>query len=50
MNYVTVGYLYPVIVGLDGSGFPLVLAVVLSFILPSLGYLIGMKIHLQKQS
>lgn len=34
----TVGYLYPVIVWFDGSGFPLVLAVVLSFILPSLGY------------
>lgn len=44
------GYLYPVIAGLDGSGFPLILAVALSFILPSLGYLIGMKMHLQKQS
>ncbi|REC50235.1 hypothetical protein [Chryseobacterium pennipullorum] len=35
------GYLYPMIIDLDGSGFPLVLPVILSGVLPSLGYLAG---------
>ncbi len=35
------GYLFPLIVTLDRSGFALVLPVILSFILPSLGYWIG---------
>ncbi|WP_336963192.1 hypothetical protein [Chryseobacterium contaminans] len=34
-------YLFPLIVTLDRSGFALVLPVLLSFILPSLGYWIG---------
>lgn len=43
-------YLFPLIVELDRSGFSLVLPVLLSFILPSLGYVIGMKVHPQKQN
>lgn len=35
------GYVFPLIVSLDKSGFALVLPVLLSFILPSLGYWIG---------
>ncbi|SDI83679.1 hypothetical protein [Chryseobacterium jejuense] len=43
------GYLFPLIVMLDKSGFALVLPVLLSFILPSLGYWIG-KIIVSKNS
>lgn len=42
------GYLFPLIVELERSGFSLVLPVLLSFVLPSLGYVIGPKIHSQK--
>ncbi|BAP32114.1 uncharacterized protein CHSO_3077 [Chryseobacterium sp. StRB126] len=35
------GYLFPLIMKLERTGFSLVLPVLLSFILPSLGYLIG---------
>ncbi len=38
------GYLFPLISGLEKSGFSLVLPVLLSFVLPSLGYLIGIKL------
>lgn len=44
------GYLFPLIVALEKSGFSLVMPVLLSFVLPSLGYVIGMKIHPQKQN
>ena len=39
------GYLFPLTVVLDGSGLGLIIPVVLSFILPSLGYLIGKKLY-----
>ncbi|AZB26737.1 hypothetical protein [Chryseobacterium bernardetii] len=42
------GYLFPLIVTLDRSGFALVLPVILSFILPSLGYWIGKVITMKK--
>ncbi|WP_313090137.1 hypothetical protein [Chryseobacterium flavum] len=44
------GYLFPLTVILDGSGLALVVPVVLSFILPSLGYWIGKKLHGGKQN
>lgn len=44
------GYLFPLTVILDGSGLALIVPVVLSFILPSLGYLIGKKFHQDKQN
>ncbi|MCP1299296.1 hypothetical protein NK356_08980 [Chryseobacterium sp. S0630] len=44
------GYLFPLTVILDGSGLALIVPVVLSFILPSLGYLIGKKLHQNKQN
>lgn len=43
------GYLFPLIVKLERTGFSLVLPLILSFILPSLGYWIG-KIALSKKS
>lgn len=43
------GYLFPLIVKLEKSGFALVLPVLLSFIFPSLGYWIG-KITMPKKS
>ncbi|WP_347217520.1 hypothetical protein [Chryseobacterium sp.] len=43
------GYLFPLIVELERTGFSLVLPLVLSFILPSLGYWIG-KIKTPKNS
>ncbi|MGE8555818.1 MAG: hypothetical protein ACN6OB_18005 [Chryseobacterium jejuense] len=43
------GYLFPLIVKLERTGFSLVLPVLLSFILPSLGYWIG-KIIVSKNS
>lgn len=43
------GYLFPLIVELERSGFSLILPVLLSFVLPSLGYVIGLKMHSQKQ-
>jgi len=42
------GYLFPLTVVLDGSGLALIVPLVLSFILPSLGYLIGKKLHPDK--
>lgn len=39
------GYLFPLTVILEGSGFSLLFPVVLAFILPSLGYLIGKKLY-----
>jgi len=44
------GYLFPLTVVLDGSGLALIVPLVLSFILPSLGYLIGKKLHQNKQN
>ena len=44
------GYLFPLTVVLDGSGLALIAPLVLSFILPSLGYLIGKKLHQNKQN
>ncbi|WP_114821077.1 hypothetical protein [Chryseobacterium sp. KLBC 52] len=44
------GYLFPLTLVLDGSGLALIIPVVLSFILPSLGYLIGKKLHHNKQN
>ncbi|MGU3377075.1 hypothetical protein [Chryseobacterium sp. M5A1_1a] len=43
-------YVFPLVVVLEGSGFSLILPLLLSFILPSLGYLIGKKIHSQKEA
>jgi hypothetical protein len=43
------GYLFPLIVELERTGFSLVLPLLLSFILPSLGYWIG-KIKIPKNS
>lgn len=43
------GYLFPLIVKLERTGFSLVLPLVLSFVLPSLGYCIG-KITAPKNS
>ncbi|AZA76923.1 hypothetical protein EG347_05065 [Chryseobacterium sp. G0186] len=42
-------YVFPLVVVLEGSGFSLVLPLLLSFVLPSLGYLIGIKIHSRKE-
>ncbi len=39
------GYLFPLTIILEGSGLSLILPVVLSFILPSVGYLIGKKLY-----
>ncbi|MDN3692727.1 hypothetical protein QWZ06_10760 [Chryseobacterium tructae] len=44
------GYLFPLIAELEKSGFSLVLPVLLSFVLPSLGYIIGMKLHPNKKA
>ncbi|PKF75606.1 hypothetical protein [Chryseobacterium sp. PMSZPI] len=44
------GYLFPLTIVLEGSGLALIAPVMLSFILPSLGYLIGMKIHSKKEN
>ena len=44
------GYLFPLTISLEGSGLSLIFPVVLSFILPSLGYLIGKKLHPNKQN
>lgn len=44
------GYLFPLTVVLDGSGLALIVPLVLSFILPSLGYGIGKKLHQNKQN
>ncbi|RXM38387.1 hypothetical protein BOQ62_17640 [Chryseobacterium sp. CH21] len=44
------GYLFPLTIILEGSGLALVVPVVLSFILPSLGYLIGKKLHRNEQN
>ncbi|WP_431610069.1 hypothetical protein [Chryseobacterium sp. 'Rf worker isolate 10'] len=44
------GYLFPLTVILDGSGLALIVPVVLSFMLPSLGYVIGKKFHPDKQN
>ncbi|SMO67647.1 hypothetical protein SAMN06265171_104330 [Chryseobacterium rhizoplanae] len=44
------GYLFPLTIILEGSGLSLIFPVVLSFILPSLGYWIGKKLHLNKQN
>jgi len=44
------GYLFPLTVILDGSGLALIVPVVLSFMLPSLGYVIGKKLHPDKQN
>ncbi|MGE8512282.1 MAG: hypothetical protein ACN6N7_06215 [Chryseobacterium culicis] len=44
------GYLFSLMVILEGSGLALIFPVVLSFILPSLGYLIGKKLHQNKQN
>ncbi|WP_106915495.1 hypothetical protein [Chryseobacterium aurantiacum] len=43
-------FAFPLIVVLEGSGFSLVVPLLLSFILPSLGYLIGVKMHSQNRS
>lgn len=43
------GYVFPLTVILEGSGLSLVFPVVLSFILPSMGYLIGKKLYPGKQ-
>ncbi len=42
------GYLFPLTVILDGSGLALIVPVILSFMLPSLGYLGGKKLHSDK--
>ncbi|MEN5307326.1 hypothetical protein ABE425_07395 [Chryseobacterium cucumeris] len=44
------GYLFPLTIILDGSGLALIVPVVLSCILPSLGYLIGKKLPQNKQN
>lgn len=44
------GYLFPLTVILEGSGIALLFPVVLSFILPSTGYMIGKKLHQNKQN
>ncbi|MBB6330691.1 hypothetical protein HNP24_001641 [Chryseobacterium sediminis] len=44
------GCLFPLTIILEGSGFALVFPVLLSFILPSLGYLIGKKLYSNKQN
>lgn len=44
------GYLFPLTIILEGSGLALIIPIVLSFILPSLGYLIGKKLHSNKQN
>lgn len=44
------GYLFPLTVILDGSGLALIVPVVLSFMLPSLGYVTGKKLHPDKQN
>lgn len=44
------GYLFPLTIILEGSGLSLIFPVVLSFILPSLGYWIGKKLHPNKQN
>lgn len=44
------GYLFPLTLALEGSGLALIIPVVLSFILPSLGYWIGKKLHPNKQN
>ncbi|KFF75792.1 hypothetical protein HX13_07055 [Chryseobacterium sp. P1-3] len=43
------GYLFPLTVLLDGSGLAIIIPVMLSFILPSLGYLIGIKRYSAKE-
>ena len=43
------GYLFPLTLALEGSGLALIIPVVLSFILPSLGYWIGKKLHPNKR-
>ncbi|MEG0925084.1 hypothetical protein [Chryseobacterium sp.] len=43
-------FAFPLIVVLEGSGFSLVVPLLLSFILTSLGYLIGVKMHSQNRS
>ncbi|MFS4429743.1 hypothetical protein [Chryseobacterium sp. S90] len=42
------GYLFPLTIILEGSGLSLLFPVVMSFILPSLGYLIGKKLYPNK--
>jgi len=42
------GYLFPLTIILEGSGLSLIFPVVMSFILPSLGYLIGKKLYPNK--
>ncbi|PRB00687.1 hypothetical protein CQ046_17830 [Chryseobacterium sp. MYb7] len=42
------GSLFPLTVILDGSGLALIVPVILSFMLPSLGYLGGKKLHSDK--
>jgi len=44
------GYLFPLTIILEGSGLSLIFPVVMSFILPSLGYLIGKKLYPNKQN
>ncbi|WP_213279830.1 hypothetical protein [Chryseobacterium indologenes] len=44
------GYLFPLTIILEGSGLSLLFPVILSFILPSLGYLIGKKLYPNKQN
>ncbi|MDW9378725.1 hypothetical protein [Chryseobacterium sp. JV558] len=44
------GYLFPLTIILEGSGLSLIFPVVLSFILPSLGYWIGKKLQPNKQN
>lgn len=44
------GYLFPLTVILEGSGLSLIIPVVLSFILPSLGYLIGKRMYTNNQN
>ncbi|WP_288375088.1 hypothetical protein [uncultured Chryseobacterium sp.] len=43
-------YLFPLTIVLEDSGLALIVPVVLSFILPSLGYMIGQKLHPDKQN
>lgn len=43
-------YLFSLTVILEGSGLSLIIPVVLSFILPSLGYLIGKRLHTNNQN
>jgi len=42
------GYLFPLTLVLEGSGLALISPVVLSFMLPSLGYWIGKRLHSNK--